>query len=98
MKNLTKEEQWKKLEEYLKEDIGSDAAKDFVNALCDLYSLYTSDMTEWYAKLYDPKVGGYYYSNSGRDHEEIEYKGMTFPLLPDIESTNQALNFLKSTG
>ncbi len=97
MKNLTKEEQWKRLEEHLASDIGSDAASDFIDALSDLYSLYTPDMTEWYARLYDPKIGGYYYSNSARDNAEIEYKGEVYPLLPDLESTNQALNFMQST-
>ncbi len=98
MKNLTQEEQWKALSEHLSADMGNDGANNFISALKDLYSLYTPDMTEWYARLYDPSVGGYYYSNSGRDNEEIEYKGEHYPLLPDLESTNQALNFLKSTG
>ncbi len=98
MKNTTKEEQWNALKEYLKADIGDADSDEFVSALRDLYSLYTSNMTEWYARLYDPKVGGYYYSNSGRDNEEIVFKGEKYPLGPDLESTNQALNFLKSVG
>ncbi len=98
MKKLAKEEQWQRLYDYLVSDIGCEAAENFISALKDLYSLYTPDMTEWYARLYDPKTGGYYYSNSARDNETVEYKGEIYPLLPDLESTNQALNFMKSTG
>ncbi len=94
-KNL--EEDWRLLEEYLKEDIGTAEAASFVAALKDLYSLYKPEMVLWYAKLYDPEIGGYYYSNSARDNQTVTYQGSTYPLLPDIESTNQALNFIISS-
>ncbi len=94
--NLAKD--WRLLENYLTNDIGADAAAEFVSALKDLYSLYKPEMIDWYAKLYDPKVGGYYYSNSARDNATVTYQGTTYPLLPDIESTSQALNFITSSA
>ncbi len=91
-------EQWEALENVLKRSIGVDGAAEFVAALRDLYSLYKPEMTEWYARLYDPEIGGYYYSNSAKNNGTVTYQGVTYPLLPDIESTNQSLNFLVSSG
>ena len=90
--------EWKKLSEHLTERIGAQNAEKFVSALKELYSLYTPEMTKWYANLYDPEIGGYYYSNSARDNDTVTYDGVTYPLLPDVESTNQALNFIISSG
>ncbi len=92
------ETEWKLLENYLKNEVGDTAAEEFILALRDLYSMYKPEMTEWYANLYDPKIGGYYYSNSARDNEYVEYNGSNYLLLPDIESTNQALNFINLSG
>ncbi len=60
-----------------------------VDAIRALYSLYGQEVYLWLVNLYDPEVGGFYYSNSGRDN--VGY-------LPDIESTAQALNHLQSSG
>ncbi len=60
-----------------------------VAAVKKLYSLYSPDAYVWLANLYDPDIGGFYYSVSARD---------TVGFLPDIESTNQALNFIINTG
>ena len=54
-----------------------------------LYSLYTDGAVDWFANLYDPAIGGYYFSNSARN---------TIGYLPDIESTNQAINFIVGSG
>ncbi len=95
--------QWQTLEYVLKESIGDEKAAEFISALKDLYSLYTPAMTEWYARLYDPDIGGFYYSNSAKNNYEVKFpasssSGKYYQLLPDIESTNQALNFLISSG
>lgn len=58
-------------------------------ALDDLYSLYDEDIYIWLSELYQPNVGGFYYSNSARDTEGF---------LPDIESTAQAFVLCKTTG
>jgi len=62
---------------------------DAVEALKKLYSLYDENLYIWMANLYCPDVGGFYYSNSGRNTEGF---------LPDIESTKQVLGFLNTSG
>ena len=91
-------EQWERLSLQLTERVGDEKAEKIISELKELYAIYKPEMVEWYARLYDPKYGGYYYSNSARDNETVTYQGVTYPLLPDVESTNQALNFLISSG
>lgn len=54
-----------------------------------LMKCYDERILEWLANLWDPEIGGFYYSNSARDTEGY---------LPDIESTVQALNSLQNAG
>ena len=58
-------------------------------AIENYYTLYDTRLVSWYANLYDPSIGGYYYSNSARDNAQF---------LPDAESTCQALNLFGSSG
>ena len=60
-------------------------AEAFENAM----SYFDSKTYEWLAKLWEPEIGGFYYSNSGRDYEGF---------LPDIESTCQAIHMIKVNG
>jgi len=69
--------------------IESTLGKDIADALRRLYSMYSPEVYEWIAGLYDPENGGFYFSNSGRDNQGY---------LPDIESTVQALNHLNTAG
>jgi len=64
-------------------------ASAIISALRGLYSNYTDDVIDWFANLYEPTLGGWYYSNSARD---------TMGFLPDIESTSQALDFISGSG
>ena len=89
-----RDEYWKRLEE----KIGGEEGKSFVYGMKELYSIYDGEMVEWFARLYDPTVGGYYYSNCARDNEKIFYHGMLCDLRPDIESTEQALRFIAQSG
>ncbi len=41
---------------------------------------------------------GFYYSNSARDNYSVEREGETFQLLPDAETTAQALGFIRRSG
>ena len=75
---------WAELEKAAGENGG-----EIVEAMKALYALSSDDLISWFANLYDPAIGGYYYSNSGRD---------TYGFLPDIESTAQALGFITSSG
>lgn len=68
---------------------GDDTAREIVDALKTLYSMYTDDLVEWYANLYDPGMGAYYCTTSGKENEGF---------LPDIESTVMALRFLENCG
>ena len=63
--------------------------REITDALRELYALYDERLYIWLASLWDPKIGGFYISESGRD---------TKGLLPDIESTVQALNHLSAQG
>jgi len=59
------------------------------SAIRELYKLYDENTYIWLANLYDPDIGGFYYSPSARN---------TVGFLPDLESTVQALEFLENTG
>jgi len=82
-----REEQWATLEKHINAK-GYDGAAT-VAAFKQLYSLYSDDAYLWLANLYDPATGGFYYSNSARD---------TVTFAPDLESTRQALDFLRYSG
>lgn len=83
-------EKWSELEKITSPEVAS--------AMKELYSLYDFELVEWVANLYDPKIGGFYFSNTARDLEEVTYNGKTTKLLPDVESTLQAFNFLIGSG
>lgn len=78
---------WQALKEHF-DKRGADGSA-VVSAFKEVYSMYTDALPAWLGGLYDHKTGGFYYSNSARDNE---------PFLPDIESTNQALNLLMNSG
>lgn len=81
-------EKWAEFEEELSEI--TDNAKEIIEAYKFYYSeVCTDKVVYWLADLYDKDLGGFYFSNSGRDNEGF---------LPDIESTSQAVGFYKSTG
>ena len=56
----------------------SNLSSGAVKVLKDMYMLYDENVYIWMANLYDPDIGGFYYSNSGRN---------TQGFLPDLEST-----------
>ena len=88
--SINKEEMWQRLE--------AATGSDTVREMKELYTLFTPKMIDWFAGLYDPDGGGFYYSNSARDYETVEFKGQTYSLLPDAESTRQALGFFNESG
>ena len=69
--------------------VASEIGEEGVSELRKLYSLYDEGLYLWYASLYDPKIGGFYFSGSARD---------TKGFLPDIESTVQALCCFERVG
>ena len=77
----------------------ADAASVAVaEAVEELYGLYDSELAAWFASLYDARVGGFYYSESARDNDRVTFQDKEYDLLPDIESTLQALGFVKTSG
>ena len=68
------------------------------DAYRELYAAHDKRISEWLAGQFDPDIGGFYYSKSGRDNEYIELNGKQYKTGPDIESTYQALSLLKNSG
>ena len=81
--------EWERLEAEVTRR-GGDGA-EFVKALREHFSIYDEGLLTWLGDLYDPKIGGFYYSKSGRHTDDPRF-------LPDIESTNQATNILGQAG
>ncbi len=65
--------------------LGEEASR----ALLSLYGIYDERFYVWLTNLYDPEIGGFYYSESARDAEGFG---------PDIESTMQILRFTQRMG
>ena len=93
MHNIRKEKY-----DLIAETIGGEVGKRTVVALEEFYETFDEAMIDWFAGLYDPKVGGWYYSVGARDMDTVTYQGVTYPLLPDIESTEQSLRFINDSG
>ncbi len=101
---------WVSLENHLTDTYGDAAlSSETVTALKELYSFYTDtgDMVGWFAGLVETANTGveggmaYYYSNSARDTYDVAFpSGSTtrYLLLPDLESTSQALGFIQTSG
>jgi len=92
-----REEKWQTLYESLSLKWGEPLSGDIVSALRELYSIYTVETVKWYANLFDAEIGGFYYSNSARDFDEVTYNGAKYKLLPDLESTYQGDGFFYSS-
>ena len=79
-------DKWMAVEEALGEEYGASIVKE----LKTLYGLFNDDkVVSWFANLYDPAVGGWYWSNSARDNEGY---------LPSIEETYTMLYLVEDTG
>jgi hypothetical protein len=88
------EERWRALRDEINAR-GANGTK-FVEAMQDYYTVFEDKALLWLGGLFDPDIGGFYYSESARDNELIHFNGKDYPFMPDIESTNQATNFLIS--
>ena len=90
------EKEWNELYSRIKERGAQESG--LYEAIQNYYTLYDDDLVAWLAGLYDKNLGGFYYSNSAKQNDKIEFNGERYDLLPDIESTNQAMGLLVSTG
>ena len=84
-----KAEKWNALKEAIAKECDDERAEKIVKELRDMQDLFGTDNAIWMANLYDPKIGGFYCSNSARDNEGF---------LPDIENTYTVMCFLESSG
>ena len=88
-------------------------ADDLVKELKALHGMYTDDLVDWFAGLYEPYIcicdgeckktrycggAGFYYSNSARDNKSLVKNGKTYLPLPDAETTAQVLGFISHSG
>ena len=74
-------EQWREFE--------SVAGKEIADAMRTLYTLYSDDIVDWFANLYDPGIGAFYAASSGRDGKDFG---------PDVENGVQILSFIQNSG
>lgn len=75
-----------------------ETSHQFVQAMRDFYSIYGAELVDWFAELYDPAIGGFYYSPTARDNSKVTFREKEYDLLPDAESTCQAMGFIGSCG
>lgn len=80
-----KNKQWKALEERLGKEHGPAIVCEFRK----LYDIFSESIVTWFANLYEPKTGGFYWSNSARD---------TIGYLPSLEETYAAVSFVQASG
>ena len=71
------------------ERVGGDLGERLSEKIAELYAVYDRRMIKWLAELYDPEIGGFYYSAPARDTEGF---------LPDIESTYGVLAAFETMG
>ena len=72
--------------EKMRYQVGGKLGEEIVEATKEYFSMMSGGVVDWLSGLYDPEIGGWYYSASGRDHEGY---------LPDLESTGEALTILQ---
>lgn len=87
--NRELEEKWDALYTSVKNEVGEEKASETLKAFHELYDLIDDGIVTWFANLYDPETGAFYYSNSARD---------TAMFRPELESTYQALQFMSGSG
>ena len=85
---LVRRDRYELQEKYFAE-AESKIGKEAVDELRELYRIYDERYYIWIAGLWEPEIGGFYFSNSARDTEGF---------LPDIESTVQALACCQKMG
>ena len=80
------------------QELADKTTPELSEAMRELYSLYSDELVDWFASLYDIDIGGFYYSASARDNEKTVWAEKEYLLLPDAESTCQALGFIGGSG
>lgn len=84
-----KAEKWAKLREVIFEKYGDEFGEELYRSFETYYGIFKDSLVDWYANLYDPEIGGFYCSTSGKEH---------FGFLPNVEYTYRSLGALASWG
>lgn len=90
------EEKWLALKEEI-DRRGADG-EAVTAALRDYYSIFEDRALVWLGNLYNTEIGGFHYSNSSKNNPTVTTDAGTFDLLPDIESSFQAMSMLIDSG
>lgn len=85
----TKKEKWDRFSGAVIEKYGADFGQRLIDAFSSYYAIFRPELIEWYAKLYDPAIGGLYAAGSGVNHEGY---------LPMVEWTYRAMCGLEAFG
>ena len=80
-------ENWEELLVAAVAKYGSEGGVAIVDALKTYYNVRSDGLILWYANLYDPGIGGFYASTTGKIYDSF---------LPPIETTGQLLGHLVS--
>ena len=75
--------------------VGTEIATNLKKMHSDLYS---DEIIDFIASLYDNNYGGFYYSSTIRDQLGYENNGIYQYYLPDVESTLNAISFIEKSG
>ncbi|MBQ2877248.1 MAG: hypothetical protein IJE25_09580 [Clostridia bacterium] len=81
--------EWAELYDFAIDKYGEENGTAVVDAIKEYYGIRSDNLVVWYANLYDPGIGGFYASNSGK-----KYSGF----MPLLETTGQLLGHLASYG
>ena len=85
----TKNEKWQIFKNAIFDKYGAEYGERLYSAFDSFYAIFKDSLVEWYANLYDPDIGGFYASASGKKY---------FGFLPLLEPTAQALGHMYSFG
>ena len=67
-------------------------------ALRDYYSIFEDRALVWLGNLYNKEIGGFHFATSSKKNDTVTTPAGTFDLLPDVESSFQALSMLIDSG
>ena len=85
----TKREKWDDFKRAIADKYGDEYCERLYSAFEDFYAIFKDTLVEWCASLYDPDIGGFYASTSGKKY---------FGCLPLVEYTYRGLVQMENFG
>ena len=86
---VKKQEKWAKFKSAISEKYGDEYCEKLYSAFENFYAIFKDSLVEWCASLYDPDIGGFYASTSGKKY---------FGCLPLVEYSYRGLVQMESFG